>query len=354
LQSVGAALGVNEDAAQKRVARALEKLRLILRRRGVTLSATALAAALASATVAPTLSATAISSTALASAGASLGLAGILNALLMTKTKLAVASVLIAAGVGGAALLQTLHAKDADNETLRQRLNELQAQLKAAQTPQFAQSELDRLRADQREAIRLRGEVQRLRDEVKEARAAQDEAQKSAANAKSTPTEAAEEVPNFRIFSSKAAGSVPPGHSILLGGWHTSATTATYAFVTPASESNGKQVSVSSKFVELDRGLAAELFNFSTNAQGNTILDPALSESIFKRMAENEGVKIIRGPNVIVAAGRQATTSIDEDITLPSGVQTPVGPKIDILPDVTAAGEISFTVEATLTTYVPK
>jgi len=47
-RAVGAALGVSDDTAQKRVARGLEKLRVALERRGVTTTTTALSAALAS------------------------------------------------------------------------------------------------------------------------------------------------------------------------------------------------------------------------------------------------------------------------------------------------------------------
>src|ERR1041385_7727803 len=46
-QAVGSALGSNEEAARKRVDRALEKLELLLKRRGVAFSAAALAATLA-------------------------------------------------------------------------------------------------------------------------------------------------------------------------------------------------------------------------------------------------------------------------------------------------------------------
>ena len=48
LRSVGQALGSNEDAARKRVDRALEKLRDLLKKRGIALSTTALASALGS------------------------------------------------------------------------------------------------------------------------------------------------------------------------------------------------------------------------------------------------------------------------------------------------------------------
>lgn len=47
LRGVGSALGIGEDAAQKRVSRALDKLREMLLRRGVTLSVAALASGLA-------------------------------------------------------------------------------------------------------------------------------------------------------------------------------------------------------------------------------------------------------------------------------------------------------------------
>src|SRR5881394_633331 len=46
-RAIGVALGSNEDAAQKRVSRALEKLHTVLKRRGISLSAAALGTALA-------------------------------------------------------------------------------------------------------------------------------------------------------------------------------------------------------------------------------------------------------------------------------------------------------------------
>ena len=52
LSSVGQAMGITENAVQKRVTRALEKLHLLLKHRGVTLSAGTLATALASQAVA--------------------------------------------------------------------------------------------------------------------------------------------------------------------------------------------------------------------------------------------------------------------------------------------------------------
>jgi hypothetical protein len=72
LRTVGAALGISDDAAQKRVDRALEKLHVLLKRRGVTMSAAALGTALATEAVtaapsglAATVTAAALSGTAI-------------------------------------------------------------------------------------------------------------------------------------------------------------------------------------------------------------------------------------------------------------------------------------------------
>jgi len=71
-RSIGSVLGISDDTAQKRVARALEKLRHWLNRRGVTSTSGALAAVLAAEAVhaAPTVTSTAIAGSALAHAAA--------------------------------------------------------------------------------------------------------------------------------------------------------------------------------------------------------------------------------------------------------------------------------------------
>src|SRR5436190_15013434 len=71
-RAVGSALGVGEDAAQKRVSRAVDKLRTFLSRRGVTLTATTLGTTLATEAVvaAPTGLAVSVTATSLAGVAA--------------------------------------------------------------------------------------------------------------------------------------------------------------------------------------------------------------------------------------------------------------------------------------------
>src|SRR6185295_10209530 len=97
LKRIGEAMGVSEDAAQKRVTRALEKLRTILTSRGVTLSGAALAAALGDfAVTAANISGLAekISVAAIASGAAVGGGSGIAALLSSLKFKAAMAALL--------------------------------------------------------------------------------------------------------------------------------------------------------------------------------------------------------------------------------------------------------------------
>jgi RNA polymerase sigma factor (sigma-70 family) len=108
LSEVGQALGGSEDAAKMRVSRALEKLRRFFTKRGVTLSAAAIAGAVSASAVqaAPAGLAKSVSAVALAKSAAATGLTlalvkGTLKLMLWTKAKTSVitaAVIILAAG----------------------------------------------------------------------------------------------------------------------------------------------------------------------------------------------------------------------------------------------------------------
>lgn len=97
---IGAALGLSEDAARKRVERALDQLGDQLRRRKIASTAAALAVLLAGETIAATPAglATAISSAALATSGAAAGTAAFFTA---AKLKVGLAAVVVGGGAVG-------------------------------------------------------------------------------------------------------------------------------------------------------------------------------------------------------------------------------------------------------------
>jgi RNA polymerase sigma factor (sigma-70 family) len=173
-RSIGQALGTNDDAAQKQVTRAVEKLHLLLKERGVTLSAAAIGTALAGEilTAAPAGLATTVAGTALASVATGSGFTlTLFKFMTMTKVKLAVASLIAIAGVATPLVIQNrsearLHQ---ENQLLRRQIDEL-AQMATEnerlsnQVAQASSSQADLLR----ELLRLRGEVGPLRQQSKE------------------------------------------------------------------------------------------------------------------------------------------------------------------------------------------
>jgi RNA polymerase sigma factor (sigma-70 family) len=174
LRSVGAALGSNEDAAQKRVARALEKLRGLLVRRGVTASGAALAAVLSAQalTAAPAGLAATVSATALAGAAATSGGLTLtaLKLMSMAKLKIAVGAVVVA-GVGTTLVLehQAVSRLREENRALEQQVAQLSPQTEgrlSASDPRTVGNGQPSLPEEQlRDLNRLRNEVGALRRE---------------------------------------------------------------------------------------------------------------------------------------------------------------------------------------------
>jgi RNA polymerase sigma factor (sigma-70 family) len=171
-RAIGQALGTNEAAAQKRVARALEKLHVLLKSRGITLSIVALGTLLAGEAVkaAPVGLAASISATAVASAAAGAGnIFTLIRFMASTKLKTSAVAAVLVASLVTPLLLQhqaqaTLREQD---EAWRQQSNQL-AQLSADNqrlAGLLAQPKPSTPDPDNqfRELMRLRGEVGRLK-----------------------------------------------------------------------------------------------------------------------------------------------------------------------------------------------
>lgn len=176
LAEVGAALGVSDDAAQKRLARALEKLRKHFRRRGLAVTGSALVAALGSAAgqACPAGLAAAVAASSLAAAGTAGAAAGFVSyaatlqsQLLLMKSKLVIGAIALASVTTPLVIQQyNLSGLRAQNRLLQQqaaRLAPLQEASARLQSRQALALELERLRQDHRELLALRDEAARLR-----------------------------------------------------------------------------------------------------------------------------------------------------------------------------------------------
>jgi RNA polymerase sigma factor (sigma-70 family) len=176
-RAIGQWLGVSEDAAQKRVSRALEKLRVQLARHGITTTAFALSTMLSANAVQVVPAGLAATFSTVALAGISSTVAGTATgakAIAMTTIqKTLVATALVV--TGGAGIYETQRARHFHQEVqtiqrqqapLIEQIQQLQQERDAA-TSRLAllAEETGRLKLDASELLRLRGEVSRLRTE---------------------------------------------------------------------------------------------------------------------------------------------------------------------------------------------
>lgn len=181
LRSVGRALGVTDDAAQKRVSRAIEKLRHYLLGRGISTSASALSVAIsANAVQAAPAGLAAVISTAATVAGVAApasAAAAATTAMVMTTLQKALVTAAIAAGLGAGfyesrrALPLTIQVQNLEqqqagfSEQVRQ-LDQQRAQ--AAQQHAALQEENQRLRRDADGVVNLRSQLVRLQADSQE------------------------------------------------------------------------------------------------------------------------------------------------------------------------------------------
>ena len=176
LAEVGEALGANEDAARKRVTRALDKLRTDLIRRGVGTTAAVLSTVLSvnAIQVAPAGLAATLTSASLAGAAAGTAIAGATSLMTMTTLKIGLVSATVAAAVMAVPLVIQHQAQTrlrGENETLRQQAAQQNqsATENVAATPTASTSSSPALSNELfSELLRLRGEVTRLRQDSQE------------------------------------------------------------------------------------------------------------------------------------------------------------------------------------------
>jgi RNA polymerase sigma factor (sigma-70 family) len=173
-RSVGEVLDSSEEAARKRVTRALDKLHVLLKHRGVTISAAGLGAALGTEAIAaaPAGMAASVAGTALAN----VAVGGVVSATLlelttMTKLQAAIIGAVVVAGVATSLVFQQQAQVKLrqENESFHQQITQLESENEGlsnhvAQITRSTSPGSDRLR----ELLRLRGEVGLLRRQQRE------------------------------------------------------------------------------------------------------------------------------------------------------------------------------------------
>ncbi|HEX7862061.1 MAG TPA: sigma-70 family RNA polymerase sigma factor [Verrucomicrobiae bacterium] len=348
-QAVGVGLGVSQDAAQMRVSRAVEKLRNALKKRGLLLTTGALAAGLSAeaAVVAPASWAVGMSALSLAAAsaaGAKFGFLSFMSAMKMKGTLAAVGAALLGVAT---VVIQHRHVVELreENRALRvqgEALKSLQEENTRLLNERIDPDELARLRKEQRELIRLRGETAGLRRDLAEARV-----QKTTP----PPPDLTKTDDSYwvRNFSQEVNANIPAGHTLLLGGWETKPGSRTFVLTTPSridpagnktSDPNANQVLMEAYIIELTEAAADEL-GLSKFAPPNSDQDGAHqlfrndeTQDLLKQLKETEGADILSAPRILTLSGQQGVVSITQPFHAPNGHELQTGPVISILPNI--------------------
>jgi RNA polymerase sigma factor (sigma-70 family) len=277
-----ALLGIREDAAQKRLTRAIEKLRKVFAQRGVTLSGAAIASAVSANSVQAAPAGLAVTIKAASLAAVVAGTSSFFQFMTMSKLKL-VFNAMVVAGVTIAFVIQ--HQAQvklrAENESLRQQIAQLQTDHESLSNQLAAAGESKSLSDAQfLELMKLRGEVGRLRHQQN----------------------------NLQETAQSETNSLPDAQII--------------------------QIHAKAKFISLPtEDLPALGVQWMSEAQG--VKSGLLAEKQFKTIMEAlqgaSDAETISEPEVVTSNGRQTEMRATQSVPV-DGTNTDVGASLDMTP----------------------
>jgi RNA polymerase sigma factor (sigma-70 family) len=289
LRQLGEVLGVSEDAAQKRVTRALEKVRHVLSAQGSMATLGAIVSGLSAFTIDGAVPAS-LAGKVLATSVGTASATGFMTKLIYSGQLKAVVA-LIGVVLVGVPLLQQNSIRELrrEREHLRGQLvemDELRRDNERLRTAALSGAELARMKADRAELQRLRGEVTLLREQARKAIALAPVAQ-------------------------------PETSEIAI---------------------EKLQVTVEVQVAELNHELIQEL-----QRQGLPIANPGdftlnvnepLARKVTRFFRETEGVDLLSMPKLTTLNQREAVIEATEDHIV-GDQKIPVGTKVDVIPEIT-------------------
>ena len=262
------------------------------------------------------------------------------------KAGLGLAALAAAALVFGLLLQQQrLERLRAQNAALRVQVSELLA-LQAESQPRPGETdgaaEMARLRDQQAELLRLRGEVTRLRSEAR---------QHAARGATGTPPSAiaapvsSKPVMNPGPFTVAATVSVGSGETFATGGWLTSPGSRTFLLATPKlgdGAADGKTINVAMCLLKVAEGDLPE--SLVRKLQSRAPADSSVLTGIEAALLQNkltsaDETNIVSRPFIATSDGVPASLFVGESRPNPDGTQREIGTKIDLSPQVAQDGQ---------------
>jgi RNA polymerase sigma factor (sigma-70 family) len=355
LREVGEQLGISEDAARKRVSRALDHMREFFIKRGITLGSTSLISLLsANAVQSAPASLAAVICASISTAGITLPAATattltIVNVMTLTQKAFITAVITLTAGLAIYENRQVIRLEREvanvrqSQQPLVQQVNSLKQANETAKTElQQTQKQLSDARKNEAELYRLRGQYTQMRNQVQ----AYADREKRTAN---TPPAAAiappPALPISQTHAIKTLVRIPNGHTLVTGGWSTGNGKRTLALVTPQSQDGDEvqnQVMVRTMMVEApdevwqQLGLASVQNEPGQDPQaGAFTLTAEQMEKTSKILQETKGVDVLSSPTLSTLSGREAQIVVGEQPS-PGTTNLSPGIKYILIPTLTA------------------
>ena len=360
-RSVGEALGGSEDAARMRVNRALDKLGLILRERGVTISATALGATLAAEAVvaAPSGLAATVAASALTGVGAATTTTlSAIKIMAISKLQLGAISAVAIGGLTTALIVQR-HSLDRlrdENHSLQRQVQDLGTTNDQLAKSQLDQNELAKLRDDQSELLRLRGEVTVLRQSARLAALKRASANPSTTDASADP----DNLSGVNRLQASVRAQVGTGQTLLTGGWASEPGKRLFILASPRIEGENKdQVVIKTKVIEVPEAALAKIGLAPFAVEGSEsslqqILPAEQAKELLDALETTDGAKLKSQSQIATANGRQAQIQTMDQQAI-EGAQQDMGPVIDIVPIISGdKTAIDLTLRAAINQVAPK
>ena len=361
-------LGISDEAAQKRVSRAVERLREFFAKRGITVGASGLVAVItANAVQAAPVGLAVTIATAAALAGTTIAAtttATVTKAIAMTtlqKTLItATVAVLAGAGIYEAHQAATLRG---DAQTRQQQQTMLDEQLQKLRDEKNDMANRLALLAGKpqdgsgssSELLKLRAEVARSRNEAKDAA----EAGKDAMAFQSEVMQVLSNTPPLRTLVAASTASVSWNDTLVLGGWKTPSGKRAIVMANVAHGDDATQVTITSKILEYSETAGAKLgfSKFNTDESLPTRPDTLTAEQANEllRLAQgSEEVTLVSSPRIITRSGGQAQIQSVEMHTTPAGQKFPTGPVLDVFPTISPDGQsVQLVMTAQLNYLIP-
>lgn len=204
-----------------------------------------------------------------------------------------------------------------------------------APTKSADDEELQRLRKEHDELLKLRGEVAQLRRQVAEL------SKRAAVTNLARPTAPAPTngpVSPVENYQATLRASVAWNQSLVTGGWKVADGKRALVFVEPdGQEAGNNQVTLRTHIVEVPEAVLAQagLDRLKTDGKqtsAQAVLAKEQADAIFEMLKSTAGVNVLSAPTVLTLDGRQAQVRVGETKTAPTGEQYQTGPLIDIVP----------------------